>query len=123
MFAYDWESHLGQALPLLWLFTHEENERINLTVIRQLDGTFELYEGEDGKLFPSMARIIEIAEYQTAAESTLVVVNEIGVITPLGEFGDTFQDRRHFFSWVMADPTGYDFEQIDQSMIVMTARA
>src|SRR5690349_11277276 len=118
MFVFSWEAHLSENLPLLWLFTQEGDEKSKLAIILQPNGTFEFYEGEDGNLFPTMAQIVEIT-HQTGIENTLVVVNAQGVITTLAKSGDEFQDLRNFLSWTMIDPTSYDFEQIEQSMIIM----
>lgn len=122
MFVFNWEAHLGEDSPLLWLFTHERDEDRNVVIIRQVNGTFEFYEGKDGQLFPA-SPLTRINEDQMGTAHSLELRLGYQVLeepTTLERFGDdSFMDLWGHF-WVITDPAGYDFEQNDQSVIVMT---
>ena len=125
MFVFNWEAHLGEDSPLLWPFTHERDENRNVAIIRQTNGTFEFYEGEDGQLFPADP-FIRIKEDQMGTAHSLELRLGYQLLeepVTLEQFGDdSFMDLWGRF-WVITDPARYDFEQNDQSVIMMTPRS
>ena len=125
MFVFSWEDHLSEGQPLLWLFTDERDENKNVAIVRQTNGTFEFYEGEDGELFPTAA-LTQVNEDQTGTGHTFELYlgyQVLAELVTLRQFGyDMFLDPWGR-SWVITDPADYDFErteQDDQPVILMT---